>query len=118
YEESFTSGMIVWVVPLERYRDTYNGHAVWYAALVAQKNHLTLHLMNAYGDPPRAASPIKTERSPPRSAGRVRVGPTFLLDDSTRDRGVRTASPHPSPADRRGAAQREAAAVPRKPRDI
>ena len=54
YEESFTSGMIVWVVPLERYRDTYNGHALWYAALAAQKNHLTLHLMNAYGSPPLA----------------------------------------------------------------
>jgi hypothetical protein len=26
YQETLTSGMIVWVVPIERYPDTYNGH--------------------------------------------------------------------------------------------
>ena len=52
YEEAVSKGMVVYQVPLARYPDTYNGHPLWYAALAAQKNYLTLHLMNAYG--PRA----------------------------------------------------------------
>ncbi|MGD0991334.1 MAG: DUF1801 domain-containing protein [Gemmatimonadales bacterium] len=51
YEEAMVKGMVVWQVPLERYPDTYNGHALWYAALAAQKNYCSLYLMNAYGDP-------------------------------------------------------------------
>ncbi|MGA2384654.1 MAG: DUF1801 domain-containing protein [Gemmatimonadales bacterium] len=51
YEEAVVKGMVVWQVPLARYPDTYNGHALWYAALAAQKNYLSLYLMNAYGDP-------------------------------------------------------------------
>ena len=51
YEEAVVKGMVVWQVPLARYPDTYNGHALWLAALAAQKNYCSLHLMNAYGDP-------------------------------------------------------------------
>ncbi len=51
YEEAVVKGMVVWQVPLARYPDTYNGHALWYVALAAQKNYLSLYLMNAYGDP-------------------------------------------------------------------
>jgi len=51
YEEAVVKGMAVWQVPLARYPDTYNGHALWYVALGAQKNYLTLYLMNAYADP-------------------------------------------------------------------
>ena len=51
YEEAVVKGMVVWQVPLARYPDTYNGHALWYAALAAQKNYLSLYLMNAYGEP-------------------------------------------------------------------
>jgi uncharacterized protein YdhG (YjbR/CyaY superfamily) len=54
YKESFGHGMIAWVVPLERYPDTYNGQALVYAALAAQKNYLSLYLMCAYGSPPLA----------------------------------------------------------------
>ena len=50
YEEAVIKGMVTWQVPLERYPDTYNGHALWYAALAAQKNYLSLYLMCAYGD--------------------------------------------------------------------
>jgi hypothetical protein len=54
YEEAMSKGMgqeiLVWQVPLKAYPDTYNGHPLWYAALGAQKNHLALYLMNAYGD--------------------------------------------------------------------
>lgn len=51
YQEVVYKGMIVYEVPLARYGDTYNGQALWYAALAAQKNYLTLHLMGAYGSP-------------------------------------------------------------------
>jgi hypothetical protein len=51
YQEAVHKGMIVYEVPFERYGDTYNGQALWYAALAAQKNYLTLHLMGAYGSP-------------------------------------------------------------------
>lgn len=49
YQETLTSGMIVWVVPLDRYPDTYNGQPLWYAGLGATKSGLSLYLMNAYG---------------------------------------------------------------------
>ena len=49
YEEAVSRGMIVYRVPLERYPDAPGGQPFWYAALAPQKNHLTLHLMNAYG---------------------------------------------------------------------
>ena len=51
YQETLASGMIVYEVPLARYADTYNGKALWYAALAAQKSYLTLHLMPVYGSP-------------------------------------------------------------------
>jgi len=55
YVEALRSGMIVYEVPLERYPDTYNGQPLWYAALAAQKNYLTLHLLTVYG-----SGPLKT----------------------------------------------------------
>jgi hypothetical protein len=51
YEEVVQNGMLVYQVPLERYRDTYNGHPLWYVALAAPKTSLTLHLMPVYGSP-------------------------------------------------------------------
>ena len=51
YKEVMCAGMITYEVPLKVYPDTYNGQALWYVALGAQKNFLTLYLMNAYGDP-------------------------------------------------------------------
>ena len=49
YDEAVVKGMIVYQVPRERYADTYNGQELWYVALAAQKNYLTLHLMPVYG---------------------------------------------------------------------
>ena len=43
-------GMISYVIPLETYPDTYNGHPLMYAALASQKRHMSLYLMNVYGD--------------------------------------------------------------------
>ena len=49
YEEVVQRNMLVYQVPLEKCPDTYNGQALWYAALAAPKSYLTLHLMAVYG---------------------------------------------------------------------
>jgi len=49
YVEALRAGMIVYEVPLDRYADTYNKQPLWYAALAAEKNYLTLHLLTVYG---------------------------------------------------------------------
>lgn len=51
YEEAVVKRNLVYQVPLARYPDTYNGHALWYVALASQKSYLSLYLMNVYGDP-------------------------------------------------------------------
>jgi Domain of unknown function (DU1801) len=51
YEEVISRKMLVYQVPLERYRETYNGHPLWYVALASEKSYLSLHLMPVYGDP-------------------------------------------------------------------
>jgi len=48
YAEVMNWGMICWQIPLKRFPDTYNGQPLCYAALAAQKNNYTLHLMGAY----------------------------------------------------------------------
>ncbi|HLJ75442.1 MAG TPA: DUF1801 domain-containing protein [Thermoanaerobaculia bacterium] len=55
YEEAVVKKMLVYQVPLSRYPDTYNGHALWYLALALQKAYLSLHLMPIYFDPAQAA---------------------------------------------------------------
>jgi hypothetical protein len=50
YQEAMDYGMITWSVPLERYRDTYNGKPLAYVSLAAQKNHYALYLMGVYAD--------------------------------------------------------------------
>jgi hypothetical protein len=52
YQEAMAAGMITYQVPFRRYSSTYNGQPLWYAALAAQKNYLTLHLMVVYMNPP------------------------------------------------------------------
>lgn len=56
YREGIGYGMIGWVVPLERYPDTYNGQPLAYAGLAAQKNYNSLYLTCVY------ASKERTER--------------------------------------------------------
>lgn len=51
FVEVMDFGMIGYVVPLERFPDTYNGHPLPLAGLASQKNHMSLYLMNVYGDP-------------------------------------------------------------------
>ena len=50
YEEEMGFGMITYVIPLATYPDTYNGHPLMYAAIASQKRHMSLYLMNVYGD--------------------------------------------------------------------
>ena len=50
YQESMQFGMIGYSIPLERYPVTYNGQPLSYVALASQKNHMSLYLMNIYGD--------------------------------------------------------------------
>ena len=50
YVEQMDFGMISYVIPLETYPETYNGHPLMYAALASQKRHMSLYLMNVYGD--------------------------------------------------------------------
>lgn len=50
YAESVGFGMLSYVIPLERYPDTYNKQPLGYAALAAQKNHYALYLTRPYMD--------------------------------------------------------------------
>jgi len=50
FEEQMQYGMISWVVPLERYPDTYNGQALAVASLGNQKRYMSLYLVGVYGD--------------------------------------------------------------------
>lgn len=54
YVEGMEYGMIYYSVPLTRYPETYNGHALAYIGLAAQKNHNAIYLMGVYSDPVRA----------------------------------------------------------------
>jgi uncharacterized protein YdhG (YjbR/CyaY superfamily) len=51
YEETIAFGMIGWVIPLDRYPDTYNGQPLGVVSLAAQKHHNALYLMGSYADP-------------------------------------------------------------------
>ena len=48
FEEIMDFGMIGYVIPLETYPKTYNGHPLQYAALASQKNYMSLYLMCIY----------------------------------------------------------------------
>jgi len=50
YRETMNWGMITYEIPLARYPDTYNGKPLMYAAIAAQKHHISLYLMGAYQD--------------------------------------------------------------------
>jgi len=50
FEEAMQYGMISYVVPLERYPNTYNGQPLAVASLANQKNHMAIYLTGVYGD--------------------------------------------------------------------
>ena len=49
-EETIAYGMIAYVVPLDRFADTYNGQPLMHTALANQKQHMSLYLNAIYGD--------------------------------------------------------------------
>ncbi len=51
YEETVQHGMICYVIPLATYPVTYNKLPLMFAGLASQKNYMTVHLMNIYGNP-------------------------------------------------------------------
>ena len=53
YREGIGYGMIGWVVPLDRYPDTYNKQPLAYAGLAAQKNYNSLYLNCVYASKER-----------------------------------------------------------------
>jgi hypothetical protein len=55
YQEQMSFGMIGYVVPLERYPDTYNGQPLAYVALAAQKSYYAVYLTCTYQDPEKEA---------------------------------------------------------------
>ena len=50
FEEVVQYGMLSYVVPLERYPETYNGQPLAVASLGNQKRHMAIYLMGVYGD--------------------------------------------------------------------
>jgi len=54
YREGMGYGMIGWVIPLERYPETYNKQPLAYAGLAAQKNYNSLYLNCVYASKERA----------------------------------------------------------------
>jgi hypothetical protein len=53
YVEGMGYGMINYSIPLSRYPNTYNGQALCYIGLAAQKNFNAIYLMGVYSDPVR-----------------------------------------------------------------
>jgi hypothetical protein len=50
FEEQISFGMLAYVIPLERYPDTYNGEPLGVVALANQKRHVSVYLMGIYAD--------------------------------------------------------------------
>ena len=51
FEEAIEFGMPSWVIPLERYPDTYNGRPLGTVAIANQKRYISVYLMGIYADP-------------------------------------------------------------------
>ncbi|MFI5429582.1 hypothetical protein [Aeromicrobium sp. UC242_57] len=66
YVRQMDFGMPTWVVPLETYPDTYNGHPLGVAALAAQKNYTSLYLQGCYAQPDE----LETFRADWRASGK------------------------------------------------
>jgi hypothetical protein len=78
FAEVMDFGMPAYVVPLERYPDTYNGHPLMLAGLAAQKRHLVVYLMGLEG-PDAEEFRRRYAESPPGLAGhRLDLGRSCL----------------------------------------
>jgi len=50
YVETMQYGMITYIIPFDRYPNTYNDQPLGYISLASQKNYMSLYLMNVYAD--------------------------------------------------------------------
>ena len=50
YVETMQYGMITYVIPIDRYPNTYNVLPLGYICLASQKNYMALYLMNVYSN--------------------------------------------------------------------
>ncbi|MSR06569.1 MAG: DUF1801 domain-containing protein [Gemmatimonadetes bacterium] len=82
YKEVVSSQFIAYVIPLERYPNTYNGQPLYYAALGVHKSYNTLYLMGAYGDPGQRA---KLEAGFKKSGKKMDMGKSCLHFKSAAD---------------------------------
>ena len=51
YVETMQYGMISYIIPLERYPDTYNRLPLAVASLASQKNYVSFYINTVYADP-------------------------------------------------------------------
>ncbi|MFH5821097.1 DUF1801 domain-containing protein [Georgenia sp. AZ-5] len=75
YELGMHFGMPAWVVPLERFPDTYNGQPLGYVSVAGQKNYVSVYLMGVYSVPEEAESFQAAWRA---STGRIDMGKSCL----------------------------------------
>lgn len=82
FVETMQYGMLSYVVPLERYPDTYNKQPLTVLSLASQKQYMSLYLLGLYGSPQLRA---RFERGYARSGKRLDMGKSCLrfkqLDD-------------------------------------
>jgi uncharacterized protein YdhG (YjbR/CyaY superfamily) len=55
FKETMQYGMISYVIPIERYPNTYNRQPLAIVALASQKNYMSFYLMSIYGDEKKRA---------------------------------------------------------------
>ncbi len=67
FEETMTFGMLGYVVPLDRYPDTYNGQPLSVVMLANQKHHVAVYLMGSTRTKANASGSSMPGRQPARS---------------------------------------------------
>ena len=50
YEEVMQYGMISYIIPFDKFPNTYNNQPLAYMSLASQKNYISLYLNNVYSD--------------------------------------------------------------------
>jgi hypothetical protein len=78
FVEVMDFGMPAYVVPLERYPDTYSGHPLMLAGLAAQKRHLAVYLMSLEGPDLEEFRRRYTDSPPGRAGKRLDLGRSCL----------------------------------------
>lgn len=75
YELGMHWGMPTWVIPLERFPETYNKQPLAYVSIGAQKNYVSVYLMGVYSVP----AELDTFREEWRAAtGKLDMGKSCL----------------------------------------